>query len=65
MLTLHPQFVTDEKGLRIAVQLPAEEFAQVLEELEMADDVAAYDRAKSACGDPLPLESYLANRKPV
>lgn len=65
MITLHPQFVTDEKGLRIAVQLPADEFAQVIEELEMNDDVAAYDRAKVAGGDPLPFEDYLANRTPT
>jgi hypothetical protein len=62
MIALHPQYVTDEKGTRIAVQLPAEEFAQLLEELEMAEDVAAYDRAKTEGGDPIPFERYLAER---
>jgi hypothetical protein len=56
MIALHPQYVTDEKGTRIAVQLPAAEFEQLLEELEMAEDIAAYDRAKAAGGDAVPYE---------
>jgi hypothetical protein len=45
---------------RIAVQLPADEFERLLEELEMAEDVAAYDRAKAAGGDPIPWEQVTA-----
>jgi len=62
MIALHPQYVTDEKGTRLAVMLPADEFAQLLEELEMAEDVAAYDRAKAEGGDPIPFETYVAER---
>ena len=56
MIALHPQYVTDEKGARIAVQLPAGEFEQLLDELEMAEDVAAYNRAKAEGGDAVPYE---------
>ena len=56
MIALHPQYVTDEKGTRLSVILPAAEYAQLLEELEMVEDVAAYDRAKAEGGDPVPYE---------
>ena len=56
MLTLHPQYVTDPDGHRTAVMLPAEEFEQILEALEMSDDVAAYARAKEAGGQPVPYD---------
>ena len=64
MIALHPKFVTDEHGARLAVMLPAEEYAQLLEELEMADDVAAYDRAKAEGGDLVPFEDYLSTLNP-
>ncbi len=56
MLTLHPQFVTDADGHRTAVMLPAEEFDQLLEALDMSDDVAAYVRAKADDGQPVPYD---------
>ena len=56
MIALHPQYVTDEKGTRIAVQLPADEFEQLLEELKMAEDVVSYDRAKAEGGNAVPYE---------
>ena len=56
MIALHPQYVTDENGARLAVMLPANEFAQLLEELEMAEDIAAYQAAKAEGGDAVPYE---------
>ena len=60
MIHLHPKFVTDADGHRIAVQLSVEEYASLLEEVEMADDIAAYDQAKAAGGGAVPLETFLA-----
>ena len=60
MIALHPQYVIDERGARLAVMLPANEYDQLLSELEMADDVAAYDRAKELGSDPMPLDSFVA-----
>ncbi len=56
MIALHPQYVVDEKGARVAVQLPADEFERLLEELEMTEDLAAYDRAKAVAGEAVPYE---------
>jgi len=61
MIALHPQFVTDNKGTRISVLLPVDEYEQLLEEAEMAEDVAAYDRAKAEGGDPIPWEQVKAD----
>ncbi len=60
MIELHPQYVTDAEGHRIAVQLSVEEYASLLEEVEMADDIAAYDQAKAPEGETVPLETFLA-----
>jgi len=45
-MTLHPKFVTDEKGNKSAVLLPIKEYDKLLEELEDAADIRAYDEAK-------------------
>ena len=34
MITLHPQYVTDEEGNRVSVLLPLDEFEALLEDLE-------------------------------
>lgn len=55
MIDLHPQYVVDAKGDRTAVMLPVDEFRALLQELDMREDVAAYDRAKDEGG---PTTSY-------
>ena len=50
MIDLHPQYVVDAKGDRTAVMLPVDEFRALLQELDMREDVAAYDRAKDEGG---------------
>jgi len=40
------QFLTNEKGEKIAVVLSIEEYEKILEELEDLEDVRAYDEAK-------------------
>jgi hypothetical protein len=37
-MTLNPQFVTDKKGKKMAVQLSVKEYKYLLEELEMKED---------------------------
>lgn len=51
---------TYEDALRIVRQLTPEEQARLIEELEDAADVAAYDAAKAVGADPLPLSEALA-----
>ncbi len=56
MVTVHPQYVVDEKQHRQAVLLPVAEWQKVVEELEELDDIRAYDKAKEAPGESVSFE---------
>jgi hypothetical protein len=53
------QFLTNEKGEKIAVVLSIEEYEKILEELEDLEDIRAYDEAKASGETPIPLEQAL------
>lgn len=59
-MTLNPQFVTDKKGRKMAVQLSVKEYKFLLEELELKEDIALYEKVMA---DPkegyMPLTDYL------
>lgn len=64
------QFLTNEKGEKIAVVISIEEYERLLEELEDLEDLQAvreYEQAKADGEVPIPLEQALAeirrNRK--
>lgn len=61
------QFLTNEKGERIAVVISIEEYEKILEELEELDDIRAYDEAKASGETPVPFDEAIArierNRK--
>ena len=63
-MTLNPQFVTDRNGRKMAVQLSVKEYKYLLEELEMKEDIALYEKV---IADPkesyIPLADYLKKRK--
>ena len=63
-MTLNPQYVTDKKGKKIAVQLSVKEYEFLIEELELKEDIALYEKVKA---DPketyMPLNDYLKKRK--
>lgn len=40
------QYITDDEGNKVAVILPIKKYQQMLEDLEMKEDVALYDKAK-------------------
>jgi len=64
MTTIHPQFITDDKGNRISVVLPLEEYQAILEELDMADDIRLFDEAmKDDDGERIPFEEYVNMRE--
>ena len=46
-MTLNPQFVTDKKGKKTAVQLSLKEFEYLIEELELKEDIAVYEKVKA------------------
>ncbi len=40
------QYITDDEGNKVAVILPIKKYEKMLEDLEMKEDVALYDKAK-------------------
>jgi hypothetical protein len=64
MLTIHPQYITDNTGKKISAVLPMKEFKTILEELEDMEDVRLYDEAKREdTGERISLSDYLKKRK--
>ena len=63
-MTLNPQFVTDKKGRKMAVQLSVKEYKYLLEELEMKKDIALYEKVKSDKNESyMRLAEHLKKRK--
>jgi hypothetical protein len=56
MLTVHPQYITDEAGKKISVILPMEEFKNIIEELEELEDIRLYDEAKTLNEPAIPID---------
>lgn len=45
-MTLNPQFITDKKGKKTAVQLSLKEYEYLIDELELKEDIAVYEKIK-------------------
>ena len=56
MLSVHPQYITDDKGKKISVVLPVKEFNNLMEELEELEDIRLYDAAKSSKEASVPID---------
>lgn len=64
MVTIHPQFITDKAGKKIAAVLPMKEFKAILEELEEKEEIRRYDEAKKQDnGERILFSEYLKSRK--
>lgn len=46
MLTINPQYITDQKGNKISVILPIKDFKAIIEDLEELEDIRLFDAAK-------------------
>jgi hypothetical protein len=57
------QFLTNEKGEKIAVVIGIEEYEKILEELEDLEDIRACDEARALGETPIPLEQALAENR--
>lgn len=55
-MNLHLNYVTDNKGKALFVQIPVKEFEQLLEDAEELADIKAYRTAKTKKGKLIPLE---------
>ena len=56
MVTVHPEYVVDEKQHRKAILLPVAEWERIVEELEELDDIRAFDQAKSGSQEAVSFE---------
>lgn len=67
MLTLNPQYITDNAGKKISVVLPIKDFKAIMEELEELEDMKLYDEAKKSNEPSIPIDEAFkmieANRK--
>ena len=54
------QFITNEKGERIAVIISIEDFEEIIEAMEDLADIRAIDEAQASGETPIPLEQALA-----
>lgn len=56
MLTVSPQYITDNTGKKISVVLSIKEFKAIMEELEELDDIRLYDEAKESNEPSIPFD---------
>lgn len=63
MLTVHPDFVVDEKARKKAVIVPLIEWQQLMEEIEELEDIRAHDKAKTQPDDVVPFEAAVRQIK--
>ncbi|MFI5092125.1 MAG: type II toxin-antitoxin system prevent-host-death family antitoxin [Candidatus Acidiferrum sp.] len=57
------QFLTNEKGERIAVVISVEEYEKLVEEHEDLEDIRTIEEAKASGETPIPLEQALAENR--
>lgn len=64
MQKIHEEYLTDENGNKKAVIVPISEWQHIKEDLEVLDDIRAYDKAKSKPSEPVPFnEAIQYNRR--
>ena len=63
MLTMHPEYVVDEKARKKAVLVSFDEWQQLMEAIEELDDIRAYDQAKQEPEDLVPFEEAVRQIK--
>ena len=56
MLTVHPQYITDNAGRKISVVLPMKDFKNIMNELDELEDIRLYDEAKATKERSIPID---------
>jgi len=56
MLTVNPQYITDDAGKKLSVMLSISEFNSLMEELDELEDIRLYDEAKKRNTTSIPIE---------
>lgn len=63
MLSLHEQYVIDDRGKKTAIVLPYDDWEKVLNILEEYEDIRAYDTAKSRRSNPVSFKKAVKKIK--
>ncbi|CAC9472241.1 hypothetical protein BSPLISOX_232 [uncultured Gammaproteobacteria bacterium] len=63
MLALHPQYIVDETQAQQAVVIQINEWQEVIKQLEMLDDIEAYDKAKKHKSEAIPFKQAIKEIK--
>ena len=53
---MHKQYITNDRGKKVAVILPMEDYNKILDELDELKTVKAYDKAKSSKQEFIPAK---------
>ena len=56
MLALHPQYIIDNTQTQKAVIIQINEWQEIMQQLEMLDDIKAYDQAKQTSDEAMSFE---------
>lgn len=56
MLSIHPQYITDNTGKKISVILPIKDFKSIMEELDELEDIKLFDKAKNSNEPSIPID---------
>jgi len=63
MISVHPHFITDDKGKKIFVVLPMKEYKNIMERLDDLNIIKLYDEAKNEDdGERVFFSDYLNGR---
>ena len=56
MVSIHPQYITDNSGNKLSVVLGIQEFKEIMDELEELDDIRLYDEAHADDEPSIPVD---------
>lgn len=56
MLSINPQYITDNTGKKLSVVLPMKDFQSIMEELEELEDIKLYEQSKADNGPSIPID---------
>ena len=59
MGALKLQFIKDEKGKKVAVLLPIDDYNSMLEQFEELEEIKAYDVAEASDDEVIPFEQAI------
>jgi len=63
MLVVHPQYIVDDTQTQQAVVIQIKEWQGIVEQLEMLDDIIAYDKSKQNVDEVISFEQAVQEIK--